>query len=81
MIKTQTLSLGNHWNHFIEKKLQVGRYSSASEIIRDALRLLEEKEANSNIEAIRSSLIEGEKSGNAGKLNMEEIKRSAKKTI
>ena len=62
-VKTQTLSLGKHWNHFIESKLLQGRYASASEMVRDGLRLLEEREANSKLEALRSALIEGEDSG------------------
>jgi antitoxin ParD1/3/4 len=81
MTKTQTLSLGQYWNHFIAEELKLGRYSSASEVVRDALRLLEEKDANSKLEALRSALMEGEESGDAGKLNMEEIKKSAQKKI
>ncbi|MGR3179994.1 MAG: type II toxin-antitoxin system ParD family antitoxin [Candidatus Anammoxibacter sp.] len=78
-VKTQTLSLGEHWNNFIESKLSQGRYASASEMVRDGLRLLEEKEANSKLEALRSALCEGEESGDAGLLDMEEIRREAKK--
>ena len=78
LAKTQTLSLGQYWNQFIADELAVGRYSSASEVVRDALRLLEEKEKNSKLEALRLALIEGEESGIAGELNMEEIIRKAK---
>ncbi|MDA7705685.1 type II toxin-antitoxin system ParD family antitoxin [Rickettsiales bacterium] len=81
MTKTQTLSLGQYWNHFIEDALKIGRYSSASEVVRNALRLLEEKEANSKLEMLRSALMEGEESGDAGKLDMKEIKKSAKSKI
>ena len=49
--KTQTLSLGEHWNNFIEAHVSQGRYASASELVREGLRLLEEKEANSKLEA------------------------------
>lgn len=81
MAKTQTLSLGGHWNHFIEEKIGVGRYASASEVVRDALRLLEEREAESKLKKLRSALIEGEESADAGKLNMKAIKKSAKQKI
>lgn len=81
MTKTQTLSLGQYWNHFIAEELKIGRYSSASEVVRDALRLLEEKETNAKLEALRSALIEGEESSDGGKLNMKEIKKSALKKI
>jgi len=77
--KTQTLSLGEHWNRFIETKLNQGRYASASELVRDGLRLIEEREANSQLEALRSALIEGEESGTAGLLDMEKIRQEAKK--
>ena len=77
--KTQTLSLGEHWNQFIETTLIQGRYASASEMVRDGLRLLEEREANSKLEALRVALIEGEESGDAGQLDMEAIRVEAKK--
>jgi len=76
--KTQTLSLGEHWNNFIETHVVQGRYASASELVREGLRLLEEKEADSKLEALRAALIEGEESGEAGLLNMEAIRQEAK---
>ena len=39
-----SLSLGEYWNKFIDKKILEGKYLSASEVVRDALRLLEERE-------------------------------------
>ena len=76
--KTQTLSLGEHWNHFIDEKVNTGRYASASELVRDSLRLLEEREANSQLEALRKALIKGEESGPAEALDMTEIIAEAK---
>ena len=78
MSRTQTVSLGGYWNDFIENMLESGRYTSTSELMRDSLRLLEEKEAVSQLEALRSALIAGEESGSAGILNMIEIKKKAK---
>lgn len=78
--KTQTLSLGEYWNNFIERKLAEKRYASTSELVREALRLLEEKEANSTLAALRDALQEGEESGDAGVLDMEAIRRAAKKS-
>jgi len=77
--KTQTLSLGKHWNSFIESHITQGRYASASEMVREGLRLLEEREANSQLEALRAVLLEGEESGEGGLLDMESIRQEAKK--
>ena len=77
--KTQTLSLGEHWNNFIESHLQSGRYATASEMVREGLRLLEEKEAHSRLEALRQALIEGEESGDAGELDINAIRQDARR--
>lgn len=39
------LSLGAHWDRFIEKQVSTGRYGSADEVMREALRALEAREA------------------------------------
>lgn len=36
-------ALGDHFEAFIKRQLETGRYASASEVVRDALRLLEEQ--------------------------------------
>ena len=43
---TTSLSLGEHWEEFIKNERSSGRYSSASEVVRDALRAMEERKAN-----------------------------------
>lgn len=77
--KTLTLSLGEHWNSFISERVETHRYASASEVVRTALRLLEETEANSRLEELRSLLQEGEDSGDAGPLDMKQIRKMARK--
>jgi antitoxin ParD1/3/4 len=37
-------SLGSHFEAFIQGQLSSGRYNNASEVLRDALRLMEERE-------------------------------------
>ena len=37
-------SLGSHFETFIQTQLSSGRYNNASEVLRDALRLMEERE-------------------------------------
>lgn len=52
-----SLSLGEHWETFIKNEIASGRYGSASEVVRDALRSLEERK--SKLEALRSHLGQG----------------------
>ena len=78
MSRTQTVSLGEHWNDFIDSMLKSGRYASTSELMRDSLRLLEEKEATSQLGALRKALIAGEESGSAGELDINNIKQKAR---
>ena len=61
MAKNTSITLGDHLTGFIDRQIAQGRYGSASEVVRAALRLLEEHEAK--LEALRAALIEGEQSG------------------
>ena len=54
---TTSLSLGDHWEVFIKNEIASGRYGSASEVVRDALRHMEEH--NSKLAALRVHLAEG----------------------
>lgn len=53
-----SLSLGEHWEVFIKNEVASGRYGSASEVVRDALRTLEERKAK--LSALTAHLSEGE---------------------
>ena len=61
MAKNTSISLGAHFDEFISGQVSTGRYASASEVVRAALRMLEN--AESKIEPLRTLLVEGEKSG------------------
>jgi len=52
-----SLTLGEHWEAFIKSEVASGRYGSASEVVRDGLRALEERK--SKLEALRAHLAEG----------------------
>jgi antitoxin ParD1/3/4 len=72
----RSISLGDHFEGFITRQIESGRYGSVSEVIRASLRLLEEREKS--IGVLRNALVEGEQSGDAGPLNMQEIKHKAR---
>ena len=48
------VSIGERWETFVESALKAGRYGSASEIVREGLRLVEEREAK--LQALRNTL-------------------------
>ena len=69
MAKNTSISLGEHFNGFVDRQLEQGRFGSASEVLRAGLRLLEEHEAQ--VESLRAALIEGERSGAAAPFDFE----------
>lgn len=63
MARNTSITLGPHFDDFIAAQIENGRYSSASEVVRAGLRLLEETE--SKLERLRRCLDDGEQSGMA----------------
>ena len=61
MIRNTSVSLGEHFTGFIDSQVKVGRYGSASDVIRAGLRLLEEHEMK--VQALHDALVAGEQSG------------------
>ena len=61
MAKNTSITLGNHFDEFIAKQLETGRFGSASEVVRAGLRMLED--AETKLETLRNLLDEGEASG------------------
>ncbi|MGI8568382.1 MAG: type II toxin-antitoxin system ParD family antitoxin [Methylocella sp.] len=53
--------LGDHFASFIEAQIAQGGYESAADVVRAALRLLDEQEVK--LAALRAPLVEGEPSG------------------
>ncbi|MFV0278709.1 MAG: type II toxin-antitoxin system ParD family antitoxin [Parahaliea sp.] len=78
MARTTSFNLGDHFEQFIAARVASGRYGNASEVVRDALRLMEKEEQK--LAALRQALIEGEKSGKSTPLDMEAIRKKAKQT-
>jgi antitoxin ParD1/3/4 len=79
MSKATSINLGDHFATFIDQQIASGRYGSASEVVRASLRLLEEREHR--IEGLRRALIDGERSGDVGELDMNKIKSKARRGV
>jgi antitoxin ParD1/3/4 len=60
MAKNTSVLLGDHFEKFIGEEVASGRFSSASEVVRSALRLLELEEQK--IKQLRHEIEIGEKS-------------------
>ncbi len=60
-MKNTSIALGEHFDGFVAEQVASGRYRSVSEVMRDALRLLEQSARHRD--AVVQALIEGEESG------------------
>ncbi|NOU16533.1 MAG: type II toxin-antitoxin system ParD family antitoxin [Bacteroidales bacterium] len=69
MNRNTSISLGSHFDNFIQNKISAGRYKNASEVVRAGLRLLEEEE--NKMIALREAIQEGIDSGIACDFNPE----------
>jgi antitoxin ParD1/3/4 len=58
---TRNVNLTDHFDRFIETGITSGRFSNASEVVREGLRLLEqrEKEDRAKLERLRGAAKEG----------------------
>ena len=61
MSKNTSITLGNHFENFVQSRISVGRYKNVSEVIRAGLRLLEEEE--NKVVALKQAIQEGIESG------------------
>ncbi len=69
--KNTSFSLDEHFSAFIEDEVASGRYRSASDVVRAALRLLEDRETR--LDALRQALIAGENSGASTPFDFDEF--------
>ena len=61
MPRTTSITIGDQLDAFVSRMIDNGRYGSTSEVVRLALRLLEEKE--SQMDTLRNAVLAGEQSG------------------
>lgn len=71
------VSLGQRWEDFVAKAVEEGRYGSASEVVREGLRLVEEREAK--LAALRETLNAAVERG--GSHTSDEVRRAVRAKI
>ena len=61
MAKSTSVNLSDYFCRFINEQVEAGHYGSASEVVRDGLRLLVERQVR--LDRLRQALDEGDASG------------------
>jgi antitoxin ParD1/3/4 len=77
------VSLTDELTEFVKTKVQSGRYTSSSEVIREALRLLEKQDEaeQQKVLWLREAWTNGVASGDAAALNVDVIKREGRERL
>lgn len=65
MGKNTSISLGDHFESFVDERVSSGRFASASDAVRAGLRLLEREETK--LDVLRKTLAVGESQLDQGK--------------
>lgn len=80
---TMNINLTPQLEELVRQKVSSGRYNSASEVVREALRLMDEQDQLRAIklESLRKDIREGLESGPAGLWDVEEKKREGRKRL
>jgi antitoxin ParD1/3/4 len=78
---TMNINLTPQLEQLIREKVSSGRYTSASEVVREALRLMEDTDRlrAMKLNQLRRDIREGLESGPATSWNVEEMKRDGRK--
>ena len=74
------VSLTDELANFVKAKVSAGRYTSSSEVVREALRLMEkvEQQEAEKLTYLRKAWQEGIDSGDAGELDFKALKQEAR---
>lgn len=79
MAKTTSFVLGEHFEQLIAQQMHTGRYSSASEVVREALRIFENQQAA--IKRLNDAIEEGYASGFVDELDWDALDKRADKAV
>lgn len=71
MAKATSIILGDHFDQMITQQVQSGRYGTASEVVRDALRMFEERQTA--IQRLNDAIEEGYASGFVDELDWDAL--------
>ena len=77
MAKTTSFVLGEHFEKLIAEQMSTGRYSSASEVVREALRIFENQQTA--IKRLNDAIEEGYASGFVDELDWDALDKRADK--
>ena len=77
------ISLTPKLEQFVKAQVKTGDYNNASEVVREAVRLLQRRDEERKVElaALRRSIRDGEKSGAPIPWDPEEVKEQARKRV
>jgi antitoxin ParD1/3/4 len=83
---TMNVSLTRALEDFVNRKVSSGRYSSASEVVREALRLLDDKDRvrEAQLAELREDVQKGVRqleTGAAGPMDIEQVKKRARQQL
>lgn len=78
MARVTSVTLGEHFNGFVGEMINSGRYGNTSEVIRDALRMMEIREER--IQIVRKMVLDGVNSPESEN-NMDDIFSRAEKDL
>jgi antitoxin ParD1/3/4 len=74
------VSLTDELANFVKAKVTTGRYTSAGEVVREALRLMEkiEQQDAEKLQFLREALQKGIDSGDTGEVDFKALKKEAR---
>lgn len=79
MKRNTSITVGSHFDAFIQSQVEAGRYESKSEVVRAGLRLLEQEEEK--LKALRQALADGEQSGFVENFDPQQFKNDLKRRL
>jgi len=80
---TTNVSLTPDLEKFINQKIKGGGYKSASEVVREGLRLLKDRDSlnNAKLEVLKKEIRKGLSSGKPTRLDFQKIKEQGRKRL